>query len=281
MIINHNLRANFVHRQLQKSTWNLDKTTQKLSSGERINSAADDASGLAVSERMRTQISGLKQAEQNAQSGLSFSQVAEASMNQVNQILQRVRVLAVQSANGIYSDLDRQMIQLEVSQLVDEVDRISSQAQFNRMKMLTGNFAKGSKVGSMFFHVGPNKNQRIRGYIATMSAKALQLEDNTGRNVSISTVSKANNVIGIVDAALDKINRNRAELGAQSNRMTVTLQTIQDTYEAMVSAESRIRDTDIAYEIINFTRHKMLLQSGTAMLAQANLEPHLALQLLD
>lgn len=281
MIINHNLRANFVHRQMQKTSWDLDKSTQKLSSGERINSAGDDASGLAVSERMRTQIRGLKQAERNAQSGLSFSQVAEASMNQVNQILQRIRVLSVQSANGIYSDLDRQMIQLEVSQLVEEVDRISSQAQFNRLKMLTGRFSKDSKIGSMFFHVGPNKNQRIRAYIATMSARALNLTDAARKNISISNVGAANNTLGVIDQALDKINRNRAELGAQSNRMMITLQSIQDTYESMVAAESRIRDTDVAFEIINFTRNKILLQSSTAMLAQANLEPHLALQLLE
>lgn len=281
MIINHNLSANFVHRQMQKTIWDWDRSIQKLSSGERINSAKDDASGLAVSERMRTQIRGLKQAEYNAQSGLSFSQVAESSMNQVNQILQRIRELSVQSANGIYSDEDRQMIQVEVSQLIEEVDRISSQAQFNRLQLLTGRFAKGSKIGSMFFHVGPNKNQRIRAFIGTMTSRALGLSDKNQKFASISSVGKANETIGVVDQALDRLNRQRAVLGAQANRMNITIQAIQSNYENMVRAESRIRDTDIAFEVINYTRNKILLQSSTAMLAQANLEPHLAIQLLE
>jgi len=281
MIINHNLSANFVHRQIQSTIQAWDKSVQKLSSGERINSAGDDASGLAVSERMRTQIKGLKQAEYNAESGLSFSQVAESAMNQVSQILQRIRELAIQSGNGIYSDNDRQMIQVEVSQLVEEVDRISSQATFNRLKLLTGRFAKGSKTGDMFFHVGPNQNQRIRAYIATMTAQALKLFDSKHKSISISSVNKANEAIGIVDEALDKLNRQRAELGAQANRMQITIQAIQSNYENMVKAESRIRDTDMAFEIINFTRNKILMQSSTAMLGQANLEPHLAIRLLE
>ncbi len=281
MIIRHNLRANFVHRQMTQAQWELNKSTQKLASGERINYAGDDASGLAVSERMRTQIRGLKQAEYNAQSGISFSQVAESALNQVNDILQRIRELAVQSANGIYSHEDRKAIQVEVSQLVNEVDRISDQAQFNRLKLLTGEFAKSSKTGSMFFHVGPNKDQRIQAFIATMNAKALNLTVGNNQGISISSVGKANDVIGRIDEALDKINRNRADLGAQSNRMNITIRAIQSTYESMVAAESRIRDTDVAFEVINFTRDKMLLQSSTAMLAQANLEPRLALQLID
>jgi flagellin len=281
MIINHNLSANFVNRQMQKAIDSWDKSVQKLSSGERINSAGDDASGLAVSERMRTQIKGLKQAEYNAQSGLSFSQVAESAMNQVSQVLQRIRELSIQSANGIYSDQDRQAIQVEVSQLVNEVDRISSQAEFNRLQLLTGKFAKNSRSGSMFFHVGPNKNQRIQAFISTMTSRALKLSDSTRKSISLSTVNKANDTIGVVDQALDKLNRQRADLGAQSNRMQITIQAIQSNYENMVRAESRIRDTDVAYEIINFTRSKILMQSSTAMLSQANLEPHLAIKLLE
>jgi flagellin len=281
MIINHNLSANFVNRQMQKAIDSWDKSVQKLSSGERINSAGDDASGLAVSERMRTQIKGLKQAEYNAQSGLSFSQVAESAMNQVSQVLQRIRELSIQSANGIYSDQDRQAIQVEVSQLVNEVDRISSQAEFNRLQLLTGKFAKNSRTGSMFFHVGPNKNQRIQAFISTMTSRALKLSDSTRKSISLSTVNKANDTIGVVDQALDKLNRQRADLGAQSNRMQITIQAIQSNYENMVRAESRIRDTDVAYEIINFTRSKILMQSSTAMLSQANLEPHLAIKLLE
>lgn len=281
MIIKHNLNANFVHRQMQGTQQRLTDSIQKLSSGERINSAGDDASGLAVSERMRTQIRGLRQAERNAQSGVSFSQVAESAMNQVNDILQRIRELSVQAANGIYSNQDRQLIQVEVSQLISEVDRISSQAQFNNLKMLTGDFAHGSQTGSMYFHVGPNEDQRIRAFIATMNAQALNLKNAQGNQHTISTVGQANEMIGRVDKALDTLNTNRAELGAQVNRMNITLEAIQGTYESMVAAESRIRDTDVAREIIDFTRNKVLLQSSTAMLAQANIEPRLALQLID
>ena len=162
MRINHNMSAVFASRQLQKVADRLDRTIERLSSGELINRAGDDASGLAVSEKMRTQINGLVQAEKNAQNGLSFIQVTEGSFQQLNEILQRIRVLAVQSANGIYSNADRLQTQVEVSQLIDEVDRIASSAEFNRMKMLRGEFSKKSRTGSMFFHVGANENQRIR-----------------------------------------------------------------------------------------------------------------------
>ena len=166
MRINHNMSAIFANRQLQNVAYRMDKSIEKLASGETINRAGDDASGLAVSEKMRTQIHGLVQAEKNAQNGLSFIQVAEGSFQQLNDILQRVRTLAVQSANGIYSQSDRTQIQVEVSQLIDEIDRIATSAQFNRMKMLTGQFAKNSRTGSMFFHIGANQNQRIRVYIS-------------------------------------------------------------------------------------------------------------------
>jgi flagellin len=281
MRINHNMSAIFANRQMQTVAARLDKSIEKLASGEAINRAGDDASGLAVSEKMRTQINGLIVAEKNSQNGISFIQVAEGSFQQLNDIMQRVRALAVQSANGIYSDSDRTQIQVEVSQLIDEVDRIATSAQFNRMKMLTGRYAKDSKIGSMFFHVGPNSNQRIRVFIATISAKALNLLDADSNKRSISTVGKANAMIGYVDVALERLNRQRADLGAYYNRMENTIRALTVSYENMMAADSRVRDVDMAAEMVNFTRDKILVQTGTAMLAQANFKPQLIMKLLE
>ena len=281
MRINHNMSAIFANRQLQNVSHRLDKSIEKLSSGELINRAGDDASGLAVSEKMRTQINGLKQAERNTQNGISFIQVAEGSYQQLNDIMQRVRTLAVQSANGIYSQTDRSLIQVEVSQLIDEVDRIAEAAQFNRMKMLTGRFSKESKTGSMFFHVGPNQDQRIRVYIATVSSKALNLVEQGGQKRSISTVGDANSMIGYVDLALDRLNRQRAELGAYYNRMENTSRSLTRTYENMLASDARVRDADMAAEMVEFTKDKILVQTGTAMLAQANFKPNLIMKLFE
>jgi flagellin len=279
MRINHNMSAIFANRQLQIVADRADKTIEKLASGQAINRAGDDASGLAVSEKMRTQINGLFQAEKNAQNGLSFIQVAEGSLSQINDILQRIRTLSVQSANGIYSNDDRKQVQVEVSSLIAEIDRIATSAEFNRMKMLTGVYSKSSTKGSIFFHVGPNSNQRIRTYIATMSADALNLK--TGGNVrSISTVGSANQMIGYVDRALDRLNRQRAELGAYYNRMENTTNALQLSYENMMAADSRIRDADMAAEMVEFTKNQILVQSGVAMLAQANAKPKLMIGLL-
>jgi flagellin len=281
MRINHNMSAIFANRQMQKVAASLDKTIEKLASGEAINRAGDDASGLAVSEKMRTQIEGLIQAEKNAENGLSFIQVAEGSFQQINDIMQRIRSLAVQSANGIYSNSDRMQIQVEVSQLIDEIDRIATSAQFNRMKMLTGWYAKNSKVGSMFFHVGPNSNQRIRVYIATIGSQAFNLVDTNNKKRSISTVGQANALIGYVDLALDKLNRQRADLGAYYNRMENTITSLTRSYENLMAADSRIRDVDMAAQMVEYTKDQILIQSGVAMLAQANFKPKLILKLLD
>jgi len=280
MRINHNMSAIFASRQLKFIETNLRKSIEKLASGERINTAGDDASGLAVSEKMRIQINGLFQAEKNAQNGLSFIQVAEGSLHQLNDILQRIRMLSVQAANGIYSDADRQQLQVEVSQLIDEVDRISTSAEFNRMKILTGRYSRGSKIGSMFFHVGPNQDQRIKAYIGTMSAKSLYLVAGDVKR-SISTVGNANAMIGYIDLALNKLNRQRADLGAYYNRMENTIMALTRNYENMVAADSRIRDTDMATELIEFTKNQILLQSSTSMLGQANLMPKIVLDLLQ
>ncbi len=280
MRINHNMSAIFANRQMQTVAGRLDKSIEKLASGELINRAGDDASGLAVSEKMRTQINGLIKAEKNAQNGLSFIQVAEGSFQQINDLMQRIRSLAVQSANGIYSNSDRTQIQVEVSQLIDEVDRIATSAEFNRLKMLTGAYAKSSKTASMFFHVGANSNQRIRVYIQTMSAKALSLVENS-RKRSISTVGQANSMIGYVDSALERLNRQRADLGAYYNRLENTSKALALSYENMMAADSRIRDVDMAAEMVNFTRDQILVQTGTAMLVQANFKPKLVMKLLE
>lgn len=278
MQVNHNTPAIFAQRQIKISESRLTKSIEKLSSGERINRAGDDATGLAVSEKMRTQIRGLKQAENNAMLGLSFIQVAEGGLGQVNDILQRVRELSIQAANGIYSGQDRVQIDVEVSQLIEEVDRISTSSEFNRMKLLDGSLSKTGKA-SMFFHVGPNQNQRIRAYISTMNSKAFSLVEG-GRKKGVSTVGKANSMLGTVDNAIDNLNRQRADLGAYYNRIEITAQSLRTGYENMVGAESRIRDTDVAEELVEYTKEQVLLQSGTAMLAQANQNSKIVLQLL-
>lgn len=281
MRINHNMSAVFANRQIQEAAYRLDKSIERISSGEAINRVGDDASGLAVSEKMRTQINGLVQAEKNAQNGLSFIQVTEGSYYQVNEMLQRIRTLAIQSANGIYSDSDRMQIQVEVSQLIDEIDRIATTAEFNRMKMLTGRFAKASTTGSMFFHIGPNADQRIRVYISTMGARALNLMTaDTGKR-SLSTAGQANAMVGFVDLALDRLNRQRADLGAYYNRMETAIRSLSQSYENMLAADSRVRDTDMASQMIEYTRDQILVQTGVAMLAQANFVPKQVLQLLE
>ena len=280
MKINNNLSAMFVHRQLQDSFVRIGKSIERLSTGMRINRAGDDATNLAVSEKMRTQIRGLRQAERNAMNGISFIQVAESGMVQVNDMMQRIRELSIQAANGIYSVSDRVQIQVEVSQLIDEVDRISTTAQFNRRKILTGEYARDSAKASMFFHVGPNQNQRIRAYVSTMNAQSLGFYQ-ADQKQKLTNVGEANQMVGIVDDALDKLNRQRADLGAYYNRLESTAQSLRSNYENMVAAESRIRDADMAEELIEYTKNQVLLQSSTAMLAQANFSSRLVLSLLD
>jgi len=256
---------------------------EKLSSGQKINRAGDDASGLAVSEKMRSQIRGLNQANRNIQNGVSFIQSAEGYLQETQDILQRVRELAVQSANGIYSDEDRMQIQVEVSQLVAEVDRIASQAQFNGMNMLTGSFAKDSASGRiMQFQIGANMDQNARVYIGTMTAQALGLKgaQGTDEQIGISTPETANAAIGTVDNALKIVSKQRADLGAYQNRFELAAQGVGIAAENLQAAESRIRDTDMASEMVEYTKNQILTQSGTAMLAQANSQSQNVLALL-
>ena len=283
MIINHNMSAINANRTLKFSQWGVSRSMEKLSSGERINKAGDDASGLAVSEKMRTQIMGLRQAERNTEDGMSFVQTAEGYLNQTSSIIQRIRVLSVQAANGIYSESDRQLIQVEVSALVDEVNRVSSQAEFNRFKVLTGEFSKtGAK--SMWFHLGANANQRERVFIGTMTAGAFKFTSGAGTNeklaLTLSTPGGANNTIALCDDALQKLSKQRADLGAYYNRLDYTARGLMTAYENIQAAESRIRDADMAEEMVNFTKDQVLVQSGTSMLAQANVSNQSVLRLL-
>lgn len=280
MIINHNMSAINSHRTLKFQHVEVSKNMEKLSSGMRINRAGDDASGLAVSEKMRSQIQGLRQATRNTEDGMSMIQTTEGYLGEVADILQRVRVLSVQSANGIYTANDRQMIQVEVSQLIDEVDRIASQAEFNKMNLLQGDFARGSRASSMWFHMGANQHQRERVYIGTMTSQALNLTRADGTLLTLSTMEFANDAIGVLDDALHRVNKQRADLGAYYNRLEHAAKGLMVGYENLQASESRIRDTDMAEESVAFTKNQILVQSGTAMLAQANMRPQSVLQLL-
>ena len=286
MIINHNMSAINANRVLGVSNSSLSKDMSKLSSGLRINKAGDDASGLAVSEKLRSQIRGLNQASRNAQNGISFIQTTEGYLQETTDIVQRIRELAVQASNGIYTEEDRMQIQVEVSQLVAEVDRIASQAQFNGMNMLTGRFAQNangeSSSASMWLHVGANVDQRMHMYIGTMTADALGLREvGTETIMSIADPDSANMSINTLDEALKRINKQRADLGAYQNRLEVAIQGIDIAAENLTASESRIRDTDMASTIVDYTKNSVLTQAGTAMLAQSNASAQNVLSLLQ
>lgn len=284
MIINHNLSAMFADRSLKVTQGKLDQNIEKLSSGLRINKAGDDASGLAVSEKMRSQIRGLNQASANAQNGISFIQTTEGYLQESQDILQRIRELAVQSSNGIYTAEDRTYIQIEVSALIDEIDRIASHAQFNGMNMITGRFSRegGENVvtASMWLHIGANIDQRERLYISTMTAKGLGVR-NTGDDsiLSLSEPDSANRAIGTLDEALKIVSKQRADLGAYQNRLEHAIRGIDIGAENLQASESRIRDTNMANAVVDFTKNQILSQAGTAMLAQANQRTQSVLQL--
>ncbi len=284
MIINHNLSAINASRTLKFTAWDLNKNLEKLSSGMRINRASDDASGLAVSEKMRSQIRGLRQAERNAEDGISFIQTTEGYLQETTDVLQRIRELSIQAANGVYTTEDRMQIQAEVSQLSDEIDRVASQGQFNKMNILTGRFSNtsigGLPTASMWFHIGANQDQRVQAYIGTMTAFGLGMRTSSGTNFSISSIDGANSMITKIDAALLKVSKQRADLGAYQNRLEFTAKGLMIGYENLQASESRIRDSDMAEEMVGFTKNQILMQSGTSMLAQANMLPQTILKLL-
>ncbi|MCI7397576.1 MAG: flagellin [Spirochaetia bacterium] len=286
MVINHNMSAMFAQRSEGITELNNQKNMEKLSSGMKINRAGDDASGLAVSEKMRSQIRGLNQASTNAKNGISFIQTTEGYLQETTDIVQRIRELAVQSSNGIYTDEDRMQIQVEVSSLIAEVDRIASCAQFNGMNMLTGRFARptgeNNVTASMWLHIGANMDQRTQVYIGTMSASALGLRSvGTEEIMSLESPDDANRAIGTLDEALKKINKQRADLGAYQNRLEKTVVGLDIGAENLQASESRIRDTDMAKEMVDFTKNQVLTQAGTAMLAQANQSSQNVLSLLQ
>ncbi|MGP1594898.1 MAG: flagellin N-terminal helical domain-containing protein [Treponema sp.] len=285
MIINHNMSAMFAQRSVGQTNVSTQKNIEKLSSGLRINRAGDDASGLAVSEKMRSQIRGLNQASANAQNGISFIQAAEGFLQETTDVMQRIRELSVQSSNGIYTAEDRLYIQVEVSQLVAEIDRIASHAQFNGMNMMTGRFARetgeNTVTASMWFHVGANMDQRIRAYVGTMTAKGLGVRDVGDESIiKIDTPETANRAIGTLDEAIKRVNKQRADLGAYQNRLEMSVVGINIAAENLQASESRIRDLDMAKEMVNYTRNQILTQSGTAMLAQANQQTQNVMSLL-
>jgi flagellin len=290
MIINHNMSAIFAHRQLKFNNIKVDKNMEALSSGERINRAGDDASGLAVSEKMRAQIRGLRRAEQNAQDGISFIQTTEGYLAETTAILHRLRELAVQASNGIYSSEDRMQIQVEVSALIDEVNRVASHAQFNGMNILTGRFAQETGenvvVASMWFHIGANMDQRERVYIGTMTAQGLGIQGTDGMPhtatfISLSSPDNANIALATVDNALRVINKQRADLGAYQNRLEYAMEGLSIGAENLQAAESRIRDADMAKQMVDFVKNQILTQSATAMLAQANQKSQSVMQLFQ
>jgi flagellin len=286
MIINHNLSAMFAERSLGVTQASANKGMEKLSSGLRINRAGDDASGLAVSEKMRSQIRGLNRASANAADGISFIQTSEGYIQETQDILQRLRELSVQSANGIYTAEDRMQIQVEVSQLVDEIDRIASHAQFNGMNMLTGRFARqtgeNTVTASMWFHIGANIDQREQVYIGTITSSGLGLRNPGDMTfISLESPDDANRAIGTLDTALKIVNKQRADLGAYQNRLEHAIRGVDIGAENLQAAESRIRDTDMAKLMVDFTRDQILSQSGTAILAQANQRTASVLSLLQ
>ena len=270
MVITHSMSSLFASRQEGINTSGLQKSMEKLSSGEKINRAGDDASGLSISEKMRSQVRGLNQASRNIGDAISFTSVAEGYLQETTDVLQRIRELAVQASNGVYSDEDRMQIQVEVSQLVAEVDRIASSAQFNGMNLLTGRFAKDSDT-VMQFQSGANVDQNIRAYVRTMTSQALGLAgiQGTDERISISSPDEANSTIAVLDNALKNVNKQRADLGAYTNRMELAQKGINVAAENTQAAESRIRDADMAKEMVEYSKNQILTEASSAMLAQS------------
>ncbi|CAM3514158.1 flagellin [Hydrogenibacillus schlegelii] len=270
MRINHNISAMNAYRMLTLNNSNVAKSLEKLSSGLRINRAGDDAAGLAISEKMRGQIRGLDMAVKNAQDGISLIQTAEGALNETHAILQRMRELAVQAANDTNVDEDRQALQQEVDALKAEIDRIANTTEFNTQKLLDGTFS-GKK-----FHIGANADQNVTLTIATMKVSAF-----TGlSSVNITSQTGANAAITTINSAIERVSQERSKLGALQNRLEHTINNLSTASENLAAAESRIRDVDMAKEMMEFTKNTILSQAAQAMLAQANQVPQGVLQLL-
>ena len=267
MVVQHNLTAMNSSRMLNITTSAQAKSTEKLSSGYKINRAADDAAGLAISEKMRRQIRGLTQASSNAQDGISCVQTAEGALTEVHDMLQRMNELAVKAANGTQTTADRGYINQEVQALVSEIDRVASTTTFNEKNLLNGNF---KNVG---LQVGAESNQLITLNITGMSAKGIGLVDNaTYGSITVGggTGVNAQKAISIIKAALAQVSSQRADLGAVQNRLEHTIKNLDNVVENTTSAESSIRDTDMATEMVKYSNNNILAQAGQSMLAQAN-----------
>ncbi|MBD8035714.1 flagellin [Solibacillus sp. A46] len=269
MRIQHNISALNTHRNLGFNNAQASKNLEKLSSGYKINRAGDDAAGLAISEKMRGQIRGLDMAQKNAQDGISLIQTAEGALNETHAILQRMRELAVQSSNDTNVSSDRGHLQKEIDQLAKEITRIATDTEFNTKKLLSGGFS------AQKFHIGANKDQNTSLTVGDMRAAALDVDA-----VSISTQANANNAISTFNAALETVSTERAKLGAIQNRLEHTINNLGATSENLTASESRIRDTDMAKEMMGFTKNNILMQAAQSMLAQANQQPQGVLQLL-
>ena len=299
--INNNIAATFAQRQLTESNRQLDEANERLSSGLRINSAADDAAGLAVSEKFRQSIRGLGQAEKNAQDGISVLQTAEGGMESMTEKLQRIRELSIQSANDSLTDADRQLLQSEVDELVEEMDRTASTVQFNNRQLLKNGFGTVSADGttiegnnSLTFHTGANRDEVIKlttDDIATTTAFTLGMSNARstllGGNqpgfeaIQITSQQLAESAIEAATRAINSLSSRRARVGAVQNRLESTIDFLQIQQENVQASESRIRDADLAEETVKRTRSNILLQAGTSVLSQANQTPQLALQLLN
>lgn len=272
MRINHNIPALRSLHQLNKSNSLLDKSLERLSSGLRINNAADDAAGLAITQKMDTQVKGLEQANRNAMDGISLIQTAEGALSEVQSMLQRMRELAVQASNGTYNDEDRANIQLEVSQLNTEIDRISEDTEFNEKKLLNGDL----ELMPLDLQIGANEGQNMDVEIPDTSTIGLGIN-----TIDLSTSDNAESAISVINDAIIQISTTRSKLGAYQNRLEHTVANLGTAAENMTGAMSRIQDADMAYEMAQYTQRNILTQAGTSMLAQANQRPQSILQLLQ
>ncbi|SHH20165.1 flagellin N-terminal helical domain-containing protein [Tepidibacter thalassicus] len=275
MRINHNLMAMNAHRQLGINSANQAKSVEKLSSGLRINRAGDDAAGLSISEKMRAQIRGLNQASRNAQDGISFIQTAEGALNETHEILQRMRELATQAANDTNVAADRTAIQAEITQLTSEIDRIATTTQFNTQNLLDGSLSSGT--GSAILQIGANAGETLTININAMSSTALSIDSSV---VGVGSSASAQASITLISAAIGKVSTQRSKLGAMQNRLEHTIKNLDVASENLQASESRIRDVDMAKEIMKSTKSNILSQAAQAMLAQANQNPQGVLQLL-
>ena len=265
MVVQHNLTAMNSNRMLGLTASSQAKSTEKLSSGYRVNRAADDAAGLAMSEKMRRQVRGLTQASANAQDGISMVQTAEGALNEVHDMLQRMNELAVKAENGTLSTSDRNYIQTEVRQLKSEIDRVASTTTFNEKNLLNGSCSGSDQKVELM--VGAESGQHITLEIKAMNASAIGISANM---VSLSTASAAGALNETVKGAISSLNEQRANLGAVQNRLEHTINNLDNVVENTTAAESAIRDTDMATEMVKFSNNNILAQAGQSMLAQAN-----------